>query len=75
MKLLGVPFLLVLFIVTFIDATIHNGYFVMTGGFLANVGIKPEHIMLVMSHRPGRRDPDHGRSSAGCWPGSAGGRR
>jgi hypothetical protein len=27
-KLLAKPFLLVLFIVTFIDATIHNGYFV-----------------------------------------------
>ena len=45
------PYLLVLFLVTFIDAVIHNGYFVMAGGFLASktVGIKPEWIMPVMS--------------------------
>jgi nucleoside transporter len=48
-KLLSVPYILVLFIVTFIDATIHNGYFLMTGGFLGEVGIKPENIMPVMS--------------------------
>jgi nucleoside transporter len=48
-KLLATPFLLVLFIVTFIDATIHNGYFLMTGGFLAKVGIAPERIMFVMA--------------------------
>jgi nucleoside transporter len=48
-KFLAVPSLLVLFIVTFIDATIHNGYFVMAGGFLAKAGFKPENIMLVMS--------------------------
>lgn len=49
MKLLRVPFILVLFIVTFIDATIHNGYFVTAFGFLADAGFKGEHIMLVMS--------------------------
>jgi nucleoside transporter len=43
------PFLLVLFIVTFIDSTVHNGYFLLTGGFLAHAGIKPENIMPVMS--------------------------
>jgi nucleoside transporter len=45
------PYLLVLFIVTFIYATIHNGYFLMAGGFLGSnvVGIKPEWIMPVMS--------------------------
>lgn len=50
-KFLGKPFLLVLFIVTFIDSTIHNGYFLMAGGFLGSkvVGIKPEWIMPVMS--------------------------
>ena len=47
--LLGTPFVLVLFIVTFIDATIHNGYFVMVFGFLSDVGIKSENIMPVMS--------------------------
>jgi nucleoside transporter len=49
MKLLGVPFILVLFIVTFIDATIHNGYFVTAFGFLADAGFEGRHIMLVMS--------------------------
>jgi len=48
-RLLKSPYLLVLFIVTFIDSTIHNGYFVMAGGFLARVGIKPENIMPIMS--------------------------
>ncbi len=50
-KFLRKPFLLVLFIVTFIDSTIHNGYFVMAGNFLSSdvVGIKPEWIMPVMS--------------------------
>lgn len=45
------PFLLVLFLVTFIDSTIHNGYFLMAGGFLGSevVGIKAEWIMPVMS--------------------------
>ncbi len=50
-KFLAHPFLLVLFVVTFIDAVIHNGYFVMAGDFLKSktVGIKPEWIMPVMS--------------------------
>jgi nucleoside transporter len=49
MGLLKVPFILVLFVVTFIDATIHNGYFVTAFGFLADIGIKPENIMPIMS--------------------------
>jgi MFS family permease len=50
-QFLAHPYLLVLFVVTFVDAVIHNGYFVMAGGFLASetVGIKPEWIMPVMS--------------------------
>ncbi|MFM7137131.1 MAG: MFS transporter, partial [Planctomycetota bacterium] len=50
-KFLAHPYLLVLFIVTFLDAVIHNGYFVMAGDFLKSqaVGIKPEWIMPVMS--------------------------
>jgi len=50
-KFLANPYLLVLFIVTFIDSVIHNGYFVMAGDFLKSqsVGIKPEWIMPVMS--------------------------
>ena len=48
---LASPFLLVLFVVTFVDSVIHNGYFVMAGDFLKSqaVGIKPEWIMPVMS--------------------------
>ncbi len=50
-RYLARPYLLVLFVVTFIDAVIHNGYFVMADGFLRSptVGIKPEWIMPVMS--------------------------
>ncbi|MDP3072570.1 MAG: nucleoside permease [Opitutaceae bacterium] len=47
--LLTTPFLLVLFVVTFIDSTIHNGYFLMAGGFLGQIGVKPENIMPIMS--------------------------
>ena len=43
------PYLLVLFLVTFVDSTIHNGYFLLTGTFLGKVGIAPENIMPVMS--------------------------
>lgn len=48
-KLLKAPFLLVLFLVTFVDATIHNGYFVMAFTFLDKVGFAPGEIMPVMS--------------------------
>ena len=48
-KLLAIPYLLVLFIVTFIDATIHNGYFLMAGGFLSKVGFENKWIMPIMS--------------------------
>ena len=50
-RYLARPYLFVLFLVTFIDAVIHNGYFVMADGFLRSpaVGIKPEWIMPVMS--------------------------
>ena len=48
-KLLGVPFILVLFVVTFIDATIHNGYFVVIDGFLQSVGVSANLSMVVSS--------------------------
>lgn len=48
-KLLRYPFLLVLFIVTFIDATIHNGYFVFIFNFLAKIGIEPKWITPITS--------------------------
>ncbi len=50
MRLLGTPFVFVLFIVTFIDSVIHNGYFVMADSFLTNrVGIAGNLSMVVMS--------------------------
>jgi nucleoside transporter len=49
-KLLGVPFVGVLFAVTFIDSVIHNGYFVMADNFLTNrVGIAGNLSMIVLS--------------------------
>lgn len=48
-KFLAMPFLAVLFVVTLIDSTIHNGYFALAGEFLKGAGIKPENIMPVMS--------------------------
>jgi nucleoside transporter len=49
-KLLAAPFVLVLFIVTFIDSVIHNGYFVMADAFLTNrVGIAGNLSMVVLS--------------------------
>lgn len=52
-KLLAIPSVLILFIATFIDATIHNGYFVMAGSFIAKVlsgaGIDPAWTTVVMS--------------------------
>jgi len=49
LKLLGNPFVLILFIVTFIDSTIHNGYFVVIDGFLQKVGISANMSMVVSS--------------------------
>lgn len=50
LKLLGQPFLLVLFIATFIDSTVHQGYWVLTGSYLKNeVGIPSQWIMSVMT--------------------------
>jgi nucleoside transporter len=49
-RLLRTPFVLVLFIVTLIDAVIHNGYFVVSDGFLTTrVGISSNMSMVVMS--------------------------
>lgn len=55
MKLLKHPFILVLFLVTFVDAFVHNSYFNWTGAFLGTetakggVGIPGNWIMPVMS--------------------------
>jgi nucleoside transporter len=51
-KDLSKPFLLVLFVVTFLDAMIHNGYFLLAGNFLGDknaAGIAQKWIMPVMS--------------------------
>jgi nucleoside transporter len=49
-KLLGIPSIGILFIVTFIDSVVHNGYFVMADGFLTNrVGIDANLSMIVLS--------------------------
>lgn len=47
-KLLGVPYIAILFLVTFIDATIHNGYFATAGGFLGGK-FEARWIMPIMS--------------------------
>ncbi|MBL9113851.1 MAG: nucleoside permease [Verrucomicrobiaceae bacterium] len=49
LRLLGIPYVLVLFVVTFIDSTIHNGYFVVIDGFLQKVGISANMSMVVSS--------------------------
>jgi nucleoside transporter len=50
MKLLRVPFVLVLFVVTFLDASVHQVYFFWTGRYLEKaVGIPGNWIMPVMS--------------------------
>ncbi len=49
MQLLKVPFVAVLFLVTFFDAAVHQCYFIWTNDFLKSVGIKPNWVMPVMS--------------------------
>lgn len=49
MKLLALPFVAVLFVVTFIDAAVHQCYFIWTDTFLRSVGVKPNWVMPVMS--------------------------
>jgi nucleoside transporter len=48
-RLLGVPYVFILFLVTLIDSTIHNGYFVVIDGFLQRVGISSNMSMVVSS--------------------------
>lgn len=49
MKLLRYPFLMVLFIVTFFDATVHQIFFYWVSRYLEHVGIPGNWIMPVMS--------------------------
>jgi nucleoside transporter len=48
-KLLRVPFMFVLFLVTFIDATVHQFYFFWTGRYLMSIGIPGNWVMPAMS--------------------------
>lgn len=49
-RFLKSPFILTLFVVTFIDSVIQNGYFVVTNDYLTDlVGIAPKWTMIVMS--------------------------
>jgi len=51
MRLLAKPYVLVLFVVTFFDAAVHQCYFIWTGRFLTSpdVGIAGNWVMPVMS--------------------------
>jgi len=49
LKLLAHPFVLVLWLVTFIDSFVHNCYFNWTGRFLPTVGIPGNWVTPVMS--------------------------
>jgi nucleoside transporter len=49
MKLLKVGFILVLFVVTFFDAAVHQCYFIWTNDFLQSIGIPANWVMPVMS--------------------------
>jgi nucleoside transporter len=48
MKLLRLPFLMVLFVVTFMDASVHQCYFIYTDQFLRSLGMKPNWVMPAM---------------------------
>jgi nucleoside transporter len=49
MKLLRHPFLLVLFLVTYIDATVHDGFFFYAFTYLGTVGVPSNWIQPAMS--------------------------
>ena len=48
-KLLALPHVLVLFVVTLLDATIHNGYFVLIGGFLKDPIKMPDNWIAAIT--------------------------
>ena len=49
MKLLKLPFLFVLFVVTYIDATVHDGFFYFAFTYLDKVGVPSNWIQPAMS--------------------------
>jgi hypothetical protein len=48
-KLLRLPFMLVLFVVTFIDAMVHQWYFFWTDRYLRSIGVPGNWVMPAMS--------------------------
>jgi nucleoside transporter len=48
MKLLRLPFLMALFVVTFLDSGVHQCYFVWTETFLGSIGMKSNWILPAM---------------------------
>src|SRR6185436_970651 len=48
-KFLAVPSVFVLFVVTLIDSTIHNGYFVLIGGFLKDAIKMPDNWIMAIT--------------------------
>jgi predicted MFS family arabinose efflux permease len=48
-RLLAAPAVLVLFVVAFLDAAVHQGYFQLSGQFYATLGIPDNRIMIAMS--------------------------
>ena len=48
-KTLAIPFIFVLWIVTMLDASVHDLYFMWTSSFLTSIGIDAQWIMPIMS--------------------------
>ena len=48
-KTLAAPFILVLWLVTMVDAAVHDIYFMWTSGFLTSIGIEQKWVMPIMS--------------------------
>lgn len=49
LKSLAIPFVLVLWLVTMVDAMVHDLYFMWTSGYLEHIGIPTKYVMPVMS--------------------------
>jgi len=48
-KLLAIPSVMILFVVTFFDSLIHNGYYIMTSRYLQSIGLPVNWISPAMS--------------------------
>lgn len=49
LKLLGIPFVFVLFVVTFFDACVHQAYFLFANDYLKSVGVPANWVTPAMS--------------------------